>query len=138
MILIKFVLSTFSLYQCSVIIAPKCIARKISMKIKSFLRQGGKSNHKKFHLVNWNQVTNNKNHGGLGIREPKLMNIAMRSKFLWRLLTGNMDWWKQALWKKYFTVSRTRCLDYPLKVNFGSPIFKLLLASRPKIKENLN
>lgn len=57
---------------------------------------------KKFHLVNWNQVTNSKNHGGLGITEPKLMNIAMGARLLWRLVAGNMAWGKQALWKKYF------------------------------------
>jgi hypothetical protein len=111
-ILIKYVLSTLPLYQCSTILAPKCIAKHISMKIRSFLWQGGKSNHKKFHLVNWNQVTSSKSHGGLGIREPELMNIAMGARLLWRLVTGNMAWWKQALWKKYFTGTRLRCLDF--------------------------
>jgi hypothetical protein len=65
------------------------------MKIRTFLWQGGKANHKKFHLVNWNQVTNSKKHGGLGIREPELMNLAMGAKICggWSLgtwLGGNM------------------------------------------------
>jgi hypothetical protein len=47
------------------------------MKIRSFLWKGGKLNLKKFHLVNWNQVTSAKNDGGLGIRELELMKIAM-------------------------------------------------------------
>jgi hypothetical protein len=31
-----------------------------------------------------------------------------------------------------------RCLDNPPKTNFGSPIFKLLLATKPIINEKLN
>jgi hypothetical protein len=50
------------------------------MKIRNFLWQGGKANNKKFHLINWDQVTNNKTHGGLGIREPELMNQVMGAK----------------------------------------------------------
>jgi len=138
LILIKFVLSALPLYQCSAILAPKGIEKQISMKIRTFHWQGGKTNHKKFHLVNWNQVTNSKKQGGLGIREPELMNLAMGTKFLWRLVTGDMAWWKHALWKKYFTGTCVRCLDYPLKTNSISPIFKLLLAARSIIREKLN
>jgi hypothetical protein len=119
-------------------LAPKGIAKQISMKIKTFLWQGGKANHKNFHLVSWNQITNSKKQGGLGIREPEFMNLAMGAKTLWRLVTGERAWWKYALWRKYFTGTRIRCLDNPSKTKLGSPIFKLLLAARPIINEKLN
>jgi hypothetical protein len=70
-ILIKAVLllTALPLYQCSALLAPKGIVKQITMKIRSFLWKGGKSKHKKFHLVNWKQVTSAKNKGGLGIHE---------------------------------------------------------------------
>lgn len=49
-ILIKAILLTLSLYQCSALLAPRGIVNQISMKIRKFLWQGGKFNHKKFHL----------------------------------------------------------------------------------------
>jgi hypothetical protein len=57
----------------------------------------GKSNQEKFYLANRNLVTRNKSHGGLGIREPELMNIAMGARLLWRLVTGRIHWWKHNL-----------------------------------------
>jgi hypothetical protein len=89
-----------------------------------------KMTHKKFHLVNWNQVTSNKNHGGLGIREPTLMNITMGAKLLWSLIIGKLTWWKQAIWKKYFRGNKLKSVDLHTKVETSSPIFKLLLAAR--------
>jgi hypothetical protein len=137
-ILIKVVLSTLPIYQCSSLLAPKFISNQIVKKIRSFLWKGGKSTQTKFHLVNWNQVTSDKNHGGLGIREPTLMNIAMGDKLLWRLIIGNLTWWKKAIWKKYFTRNRLRCVDLHPKVDIGSPIFKFILATRILICAKLN
>lgn len=62
----------------------------------------------------------------------------MGAKLLWRLVIGKKAWWKQALWKKYFTGSRARCLDYPPKATSSLSIFKLLLATKSIISDNLN
>ena len=51
---------------------------------------------------------------------------------------GSITWWKKALWKKYFTGTRLRCLEFQPKLKTGWPIFKLLLAFRPLISERLN
>jgi hypothetical protein len=56
-ILIKVVLSTLPIYQSSSLLAPKCIANQMAKRIHTFLWKGGKTAQKKFHLVNWNQVT---------------------------------------------------------------------------------
>jgi len=79
-----------------------------------------KSNPKKFHLVNWQQVIYPKDRGGLGIREPGVMNITMGAKFLWIIIIGKSTWWKSALFKKYFTSSRHRYLENPPKVDKSS------------------
>jgi hypothetical protein len=41
-------------------------------------------------------------HGGLGIKDPTLMNLALGAKLLWQLITRTYDWWKKILHKKYF------------------------------------
>jgi hypothetical protein len=137
-IIIKVVLSALPIYQCPTLLSPKFITNKISRKVRPFLWQGGKSTHKKFHLVNWNQVTSAQSYGGLGIREPKLMNIALGDKLLWRMIIGKVTWWNQAIWKKYFIGTKLKCVDFQPKVNKGSFIFKLLLSSRTLLHEKLN
>jgi hypothetical protein len=44
--------------------------------------------------------------GGLGIRDPTAMNVAMGDKLLWRLIMSNLAWWKNILWKKSFKETR--------------------------------
>jgi hypothetical protein len=77
------------------------VKKDMAQLICKFLWQGGKSNSKKNHLVNWHIVTAPKDHGGLGVKDPKLVNIALGSKLLWRLIKGNKEWWKSAIIKKY-------------------------------------
>jgi hypothetical protein len=36
-----------------------------------------------------------------GLKYPTLMNLAMGTKLLWRLLTNKFEWWKKVLWRKY-------------------------------------
>ena len=51
--------------------------------------QGGKSgNLKNFHLVNWETICRPKIYGGVGIRDPSKMNLALGAKILWRIVTG--------------------------------------------------
>ena len=57
--------------------------------------------NKKFHLVQWDVVKAPKLKGGLGIRDPEQMNKALGDKLVWILATGNMDWWKEVIRKKY-------------------------------------
>jgi len=33
--------------------------------------------------------------GGIGIKDPTLMNLALLSNLLWWLITGIYDWWKK-------------------------------------------
>jgi hypothetical protein len=93
---------------------------------------------KKLHLVNWNIVSSSKEHGGLGIRDPKLINIALGANLLWRLVTGSKEWWKSTIVKKYRMGNRKRCLDLDPVCHFGSPIWKLLQTSIPFFEENLS
>jgi hypothetical protein len=50
-VLIKSVLSALPIFQFSSLLAPKGILKDLAQLIHKFLWQGGKSNHKKFHLA---------------------------------------------------------------------------------------
>jgi hypothetical protein len=66
-----------------------------------------------------------KESGGLGIKDPLLMNLAMGAKLLWRLISWKIECWKRILLRKYLEGPRLRCLDHVIN-NQGSPIWKLL------------
>jgi hypothetical protein len=105
--------------------------------IHKFLWQGGKENEKKFHMVNWSTVCAPKENGGLGIRDPEKINIALGAKLLWRLVSDGNDWWKKEICYKYLTRNRKRCLDVAPTQQIGSPIWKLLSASLPLLRDHL-
>ena len=65
------------------------------------------------HLVNWNTIRVPKSHGGLGIMDPSLSNIALGEKILWRLVTGRQAWWKKVIVHKYLGGDRLRGVDSP-------------------------
>jgi len=90
-VLIKSVLLAFPLFQFSTLLALKGILKEMAQLIRKFLWKGGKSNHEKFHLVNWETITLPKKSGGLGIRDLEITNSKMGAKFLWRLVTGDND-----------------------------------------------
>jgi hypothetical protein len=79
----------------------------------------GKTNSKKFHLIDWSIVRSPKDNGGLGIKHPSLMNMAMGSKILWHLISSQSEWWKNVL-VKYLHGSKKQCLDIPLVERKGS------------------
>jgi hypothetical protein len=64
-------------------LAPKGVLNKISKNLRIFLWEGGKTNTKKFHLINWHMVCQPIDKGGLAIRNPSLMNEALGAKLAW-------------------------------------------------------
>jgi len=96
-VLLKYVLSSLSIFQCSVLLAPKGTFKKHSRALWSFLWVGGKINTKTFHLLNWKQVCQPLNKGGLVIRDPILMSTSLGENLAWCLITGIADWCYDAL-----------------------------------------
>ena len=75
--------------------------------------------------------------GGLGIRHPARMNLALGAKILWRIVSGEKGWWKEILRKKYMKGARKRCVvELPLTRN-GSPIWILCKKAAYIIKNQL-
>ena len=52
-----------------------------------------------------------KTKGGLGIRDPGMMNLAMGFKLLWIFIEGGKEWWKEVIRKKYLKRPRSKCTD---------------------------
>ena len=94
MVLIQSILSSYSIYTTSMVLAAKNVINIICKEIRKFLWQGGKVQTKKFHVVKWDTVKKAKNQGRLGIRDPEQMSKAMGAKMIWRLVTGRKAWWK--------------------------------------------
>eukprot|EP00253_Pinus_taeda_P004043 PITA_04043 len=76
-ILLKSVLSALPIYQASFILAPKHIMEQISCLLRDFLWKGGRGNHNKIHLANWDLVKRPILDGGLQIRDPALSNLSL-------------------------------------------------------------
>lgn len=133
-VLIKYVLSTLPIFQFSLLLTPCRIKSAIAQELWRFLRQGGRTNSKRFHLINWNIIKAPKACGGLGIKDPSIFNIALGSKILWRLVIGKNEWWKKVIVHKYLSGERLGYLDMVPMVIGGSKIWKLLKASISLIK----
>ena len=69
--------------------------------IRDFLWRGGKGNQNHMHLVNWETVKRPLLEGGLQFKDPKMSNIAMGGKILWRLFSNKKHPVSQLFWKKY-------------------------------------
>ena len=110
------------------ILAPKMITNKISMEIRKFLWQGGKVQSKKFNLVKWDVVKAPKLNGGLGIRDPEQMNKAQGANLVWRMVSGNRDWWREVIRKKYIKKPCSTVLCHPWDGQ-GTSIWQLCKSS---------
>lgn len=94
LVLLKSSLSSLPLYQFTLIQAPTTFHNKMERILRHFLWQGGKNEKKKFNLVSWKQVIQQRENKGLGIRSPKLTNLAFGGKIVWRLIDEQQAWWK--------------------------------------------
>jgi hypothetical protein len=89
-------------------------------------------------VVNWATTCAPKENGGMGIRGPKKLNLALGAKVIWRIITGGKEWWKKALCSKYITTNRKRCVEDVDLGKSSSPIWKLIWVSIPLIQTRLN
>jgi hypothetical protein len=78
---------------------PKGVIRKLDYFCSRFFWQGNESKRKN-RLVKWDILCQPKDQGGLGILELNTMNIAVLSKWIYKLLTSN-GMWQQLLCNKY-------------------------------------
>uniref|UniRef100_A0A453N6X2 Uncharacterized protein n=1 Tax=Aegilops tauschii subsp. strangulata TaxID=200361 RepID=A0A453N6X2_AEGTS len=61
----------------------------------------GEGDKQKYHMVRWPDVCKPRNQGGLGIMSSKRMNIALLTRWLWRIANGEGGLWLQIIRNKY-------------------------------------
>eukprot|EP00253_Pinus_taeda_P010854 PITA_10854 len=133
-ILIKAVLSALPIYQFAITLAPASIHKHMELIIRSFLWQGGKQDTKKFSLVKWSKVILPLEKGGLGIRVPRLANIAMGFKLIWRILSEKGSWWTEIIKKKYLNGVNSNILFETIIDKHCTPVWQLIKKSLPQFK----
>ena len=137
-VLIKVVLNSYLLYQCSLLLAPVKIITHIEGLVRSFLWQGvSVGGGKKIALVSWKTIKLPRSESGLNIRDLRNQNLAMGAKMLWNLLDPKPSWCSCVLKGKYFRGPRLRCLDGDHEIKNGSPIFNICNKALPHFKEEL-
>jgi hypothetical protein len=62
---------------------------------------GGVKGGKKVSWVKWRVMCNQKSRGGLGVRDVKIVNTSLLSKWRWRLIQPGRPLWKEVLVAKY-------------------------------------
>lgn len=98
--LCKAVLSALPIYTMQSTTLPKSICNEIEIICRKFI-QGSTFGNRRIHLINWNQVCQPLDNGGLGIKHMKSMNEALLMKLAWGLITEKEALWVQVLRRKY-------------------------------------
>lgn len=87
LILLKSVLQALPVYAFSTLAAPNFILTKEERKIT---------------LVSWQKVCKPKKDGGIGLKDPPILNKILSAKISWRWLKRPQDLWAR-LWRKKYT-----------------------------------
>jgi len=82
-------------------LAPRNVTEQITKLLRDFLWQGGRGNDNKRHLVRWEIVRWPTAEGGLQIRDPSLVNLAMGGKLLWKMASDPNHKICKAMMAKY-------------------------------------
>eukprot|EP00253_Pinus_taeda_P002659 PITA_02659 len=136
--LIKAILSALPIYQFAITLVPASIHKHMELIICSFLWQGGKQDTKKFSVVKWSKVILSIEKGGLGIRVPRLANIAMGFKLIWRILIEKGSWWTDIIKKKYLNGPNSNILLETIIDRHCTPVWKLIKKSLPQFKPHIS
>lgn len=98
--LIKSVLTALPLYFFSFFRVPKGVLRRCIQIMTSFI-WGGPEEDKKICWVSWSRICRPKSEGGLGVRNLDSFNVALLSKWRWRMLHEHDQLWCKVLLSKY-------------------------------------
>jgi hypothetical protein len=99
-VLINAVLNSLPVFFLSYLKLPVKVWREVTSIQRNFL-WGGLADKKKISLVSWKDVCRPEKEGGLGIRDLRVMNISLLSKWRWKLLMEGDEMWKRVLVAKY-------------------------------------
>ncbi|XP_058754370.1 uncharacterized mitochondrial protein AtMg00310-like [Vicia villosa] len=102
-VLINSVLNAVSLYSLSFYKAPKKVLKDIVAIQRNFL-WGGCEIRKTVNWVSWDTICKTREEGGLGVKNVEIMNVALLSKWKWRILMEKEAVWRDLLEARYGNV----------------------------------
>lgn len=114
---------------------PKTLCDHLERLQRGFI-WGDSEQGRKTQLVGWNVCCLPKTKGGLGLKNPRLMNDAFLLKILWGLVRNPEDLRCQVLYGKYKH-------DHDIKVSIeaqrgDSPLWKALVSLWPQFQDNFS
>jgi exonuclease III len=135
LILLKAVLQALPIYSFSALAAPKSVLNTIKGIQRNFIWQGLNTG-KKMALVSWDKLCRPKEHGGLGLRDPGIMNKVLSAKIWWRWLKIPKDLWARLWRKKYAPNVAEKNLIRWDEDNQGSLIWTAAMQNRRLVTEH--
>ncbi|MCI08605.1 RNA-directed DNA polymerase (Reverse transcriptase), partial [Trifolium medium] len=99
-VLINAVLSAIPIFYLSFMKMPVKVWKEV-VKIQRKFLWGGLSKKNRTCWVKWDDICKSKQEGGLGIRDLRLVNISLLTKWRWKLLSQDNEVWKEVVAAKY-------------------------------------
>jgi hypothetical protein len=99
-VLINSVLNSIPLFFMSFLKMPSQVVKAVVRIQREFL-WGGVKGGRKINWISWKTVCREKKEGGLGVRDVRVVNISLLTKWRWKLLCDDPALWKQVLIAKY-------------------------------------
>eukprot|EP00253_Pinus_taeda_P019943 PITA_19943 len=126
---LKLVLQSITIYPLSIMAVPKGVRTKMK-GIFGKIIWGGPKQQRKWALVSWKNLTKRKEEGGLGLRDPDILNKFLGAKLWWRWMRGGNDLWKRIWTQKYNMPATTTGILILEETPKGSTIWELASESR--------
>ncbi|GAU43075.1 hypothetical protein TSUD_194290 [Trifolium subterraneum] len=104
-VLLKSVLNSIPIFYLSFLKMPVKVWKQIVRLQRNFL-WGGAGQERKIAWVSWDKICRPKNRGGLGIRDLRVVNLALLGKWRWRVIVGggttvaSSDWFSEGVARK--------------------------------------
>eukprot|EP00253_Pinus_taeda_P007926 PITA_07926 len=134
LVLLKAILQSIPVYSLSIRVASKGVCAKLRDIFGKFI-WGGPTQQRKWALVSWTNLIKRKDEGGLGLRDPEVLNKVIGAKLWWRWLQGGTDVWKK-IWDYKYNMPEQ--IEEKLKIQNtpqGSSIWNLASQNRELIKQ---
>jgi hypothetical protein len=100
-VLINSVLNLIPIFFMSFLKMPSQVVKEVRRIQREFL-WGGVKGGRKTNWISWKTVCREKKDGGLGVRDVRVVNISLLTKWRWKLLCEVPALWKQVLVAKYW------------------------------------
>jgi hypothetical protein len=115
-VMINAVLNSIPIFYLSYYKMPNKVWKKVVRIQREFL-WGGPKGGKRISWVKWSLICMERKHGGLGVRDIRLVNISLLVKWRWRLLLPGRSLWKDVVIAKY----GSHMLQHVEWANFSTP-----------------